>query len=188
LVTQKCIRALASSKDGYAQLLAKYTALRETLDARPLVHEEKQDPEGRRPYVLLIDAHSHKVCAAFAYWCHLQRRIQIHDDYVSDGHEGGVNVAAILRWEVNECLIDIHHGDFLLRIVVRMMASFESLAGDFLPSKSTNMNNMRVLQVFERGFSADTWTDFVDVHHKAVVGRKIVIKYSWVMLTIVWLT
>jgi hypothetical protein len=89
-----------------------------------------------------------------------------------------VNVAAILQWEIRERLGDIETGDSPLRIIVRMMASFKKLASDFHPSKSMSTNNMRALQLFAGGLSADTWTDFVDVHHEDVVGRKIVGMYS----------
>lgn len=66
--TQRCQQALKESADSYEQVLAQYTALKETVNAGAKGRDQTGEPDDAQNYVLvLIDAHSHTVCLEPSY-------------------------------------------------------------------------------------------------------------------------
>jgi hypothetical protein len=66
--TEKCKQALKKSAENYEQLFAMYKALENIVPARMANQGHAREAEEDRGYVLvLIDAHSDKVCFACVY-------------------------------------------------------------------------------------------------------------------------
>ncbi|KAF1911188.1 hypothetical protein BDU57DRAFT_552405 [Ampelomyces quisqualis] len=155
--TKLCQNALQASTSSYKQLLAQYTALKETVQANAKGQSQAGELDDAQKYVLvLIDAHSHTFGDAF-----------LRGEATADVVENIVkNILERRRPKLTT-----------LQIVAKVYADYETLSEKVsLDEQSERMNV--VLALTQKFSSANPWVDFINVSHNVLV-KKITGMFLW---------
>ena len=160
--------AIGKSHKDYQELLVKHRELQQELKDLKNAQRVHSGEHVSDPYVIvLVDAHSHKVCYETYVSLGTDCRIQFRDDLLGGNTNGGSKTVKLLKDAVERYVAKVCPYQPVCRIVGRVYANLRSL--------SVNDKGFRTLAGFAAGFlREDSYFDFVDVGDEQIVKSKIV--------------
>lgn len=180
--TEKCGQVLKQSRESYQLLLAKYNALKRSCGNGKAAADGGVNAEVTDSYVVvLIDAHSHKVCDSDHIMVLYLTPTQFKDNLMHGAESGGVQAARLLQEAVAGHLANALPSLKGCRVVARAYANLKSLSLEVIDQNGGRNPHYkkpiftRALGAFAAGFSnKDAFFDFVDVVDEQAVENKIV--------------
>ncbi|KAF2036737.1 hypothetical protein EK21DRAFT_106053 [Setomelanomma holmii] len=163
--TRKASSLLNDGAEKYEQLLAKYNALRKTVEARNAV--DSGNGASHEYVLVLVDTHSHKFDADKIYCC--------------NSRAAGESARYMLHsqvWDyIEECRPELVTSTCFLRTLV--FTDLDQLSTESITPDDTGAANVRMVRDFARGFSDSfPWTYWVDTGHTHSVRDKILFSFA----------